>query len=102
MGISLDDLRRISTLASLPLPPARATALLAELNALIAHLEPLIEIDTTGVEGVEGVGAAGMPLAQDYGPPVPLARTPDAFAPRFRDGFFLVPRVASHEGEGPG
>ncbi|MHB0947859.1 MAG: Asp-tRNA(Asn)/Glu-tRNA(Gln) amidotransferase subunit GatC [Gemmatimonadaceae bacterium] len=100
--VTLDDVRQIAQLARLGLSAGRAEAMVAELNGILVHLARLATVDTEGVEGVEGVGAAGAPLAQDYGPPVPLARTPDAFAPRFRHGFFLVPRVASHEGEWPG
>jgi hypothetical protein len=38
-----------------------------------------------------------MPLRVDTGPPIPLARPPESFAPSMREGFFLVPRLASHE-----
>lgn len=95
--VSLDDVRQVAQLARLGLPPGRAEALVGELNGILAHMAQLSSVDTEGVEGVEGVGAAGAPLAQDHGPPIPLARTPDAFAAHFRDGFFLVPRLASHE-----
>lgn len=100
--VTLDEVRQVARLARLGLPAGRAESLVGELHGILVHLARLSTVDTEGVEGVEGVGAAGAALAQDYGPSVPLARTPDAFAPRFRDGFFLVPRVASHEGEGPG
>ena len=32
----------------------------------------------------------------DDGPQLPLARSRDAFAPAIRDGFFVVPRLATH------
>jgi hypothetical protein len=38
-----------------------------------------------------------MSLRPDVGPPIRLARMPDEIAPAFRDGFFLVPRLATHE-----
>jgi aspartyl-tRNA(Asn)/glutamyl-tRNA(Gln) amidotransferase subunit C len=38
-----------------------------------------------------------LPLRPDVGPPIPLARERDAFAPSMRDGFFLVPRLSTHE-----
>ena len=90
--VSLDDVRQVAQLARLGLPPGRAEALVGELNGILAHMAQLSSLDTEGVEGVEGVGAAG----------APLARTPDAYAPLFRDGFFLVPRLASHAGGDPG
>jgi hypothetical protein len=46
---------------------------------------------------VVGVGAGGTPLREDAGPPLPLARAREDFAPATRDGFLLVPRLATHE-----
>ena len=34
------------------------------------------------------------------GTPIPLALPRESFAPEMRDGFFLVPRLETHEGEG--
>ena len=31
---------------------------------------------------------------------VPLAIPRETFAPKMRDGFFLVPRLSTHDGEG--
>jgi hypothetical protein len=38
-----------------------------------------------------------MALREDAGPPIPLARPLESFAPLMRDGFLLVPRLATHE-----
>jgi aspartyl-tRNA(Asn)/glutamyl-tRNA(Gln) amidotransferase subunit C len=38
-----------------------------------------------------------MPLRADGGPPYPLAHPRETFAPEMRDGFFLVPRLSTHE-----
>jgi aspartyl-tRNA(Asn)/glutamyl-tRNA(Gln) amidotransferase subunit C len=46
------------------------------------------------------VSSGGTPLRDDEGPAIPLARPLDAFAPAVRDGFFLVPRLASHASVG--
>ena len=50
-------------------------------------------VDTEAV----GSDAGGMPLREDGGMPLPLARSLDAFAPSLRDGFFVVPRLSTHE-----
>ena len=42
----------------------------------------------------------GCPCGRMSGPPFPLARSLDAFAPSVRDGFFLVPRLSTHESHG--
>ncbi len=97
MSVTLDDVRHIAALARLGLTEERARALVAELNTILRHMDVLSSVDTSGLEGVAGVGAAGMPLRPDEGPPIPLARDRESFAPRMRDGFFLVPRLSTHE-----
>jgi len=49
---------------------------------------------------VGGVGAAGAPLRSDENKPIELARPIADFAPKSKDGFFLVPRLSSHEEPG--
>ena len=44
------------------------------------------------------VGPAKAPLRADEVRPVPLAYPPSAFAPDFREGFFVVPRLEAMEG----
>jgi hypothetical protein len=39
----------------------------------------------------------GAPLRADSGPQIPLARPRETFAPKMADGFFLVPRLSTHE-----
>jgi aspartyl-tRNA(Asn)/glutamyl-tRNA(Gln) amidotransferase subunit C len=97
MAVSLADVRHVAALARLGLSEERAAALVAELNTILGHMDVLSRVDTAGIEPVAGVGAAGTPLRPDAGPSVPLARAIDTFAPRTADGFFLVPRLSTHE-----
>jgi aspartyl-tRNA(Asn)/glutamyl-tRNA(Gln) amidotransferase subunit C len=97
VSISLDDVRHIAALARLGLSADRAESMTAELNTILAHMDVLSRIDTAGAQDVFGAGAASMPLRPDHGPPIPLARSPEAFAPEMREGFFLVPRLSTHE-----
>ncbi|MGE5730671.1 MAG: Asp-tRNA(Asn)/Glu-tRNA(Gln) amidotransferase subunit GatC [Gemmatimonas sp.] len=97
MAVTLDDVRHIAGLARLGLTDERAQSLVAELNTILEHMDVLSKVDTTEIEPVAGVGAAGLPLRSDVGPPIPLAREREAFAPSMRDGFFLVPRLSTHE-----
>ena len=98
MAVSLDDVRHIAALARLGLGPERARALTAELNTILSHMDALAKVDTTSVADDEEDGP-GMPLRADAPPPDALGRGPDGFAPSMRDGFFLVPRLATHETE---
>ena len=97
MSVSLDDVRHIASLARLGLSEDRAAAATAELNTILAHMEVLSRVKTEDVD--DAPLTAGMPvsLRPDRGPPVPLGLAPGTFAPRARDGFFLVPRLSTHE-----
>jgi aspartyl-tRNA(Asn)/glutamyl-tRNA(Gln) amidotransferase subunit C len=97
VAVTIDDVRHIATLARLGLTDARAAAIVAELNTILGHMDELAKVDTAGVEEAIGVGAEGLPVRKDKGPPFPLARSLDAFAPSVRDGFLLVPRLSTHE-----
>jgi aspartyl-tRNA(Asn)/glutamyl-tRNA(Gln) amidotransferase subunit C len=97
MAVTRDDVLHVASLARLALDEASLPKLVAQLNGILEHMEVLQKVDTTGVMGAEGVGDAGMSLREDAGPPYPLARSLDVFAPETRDGFILVPRLATHE-----
>ena len=97
MAVTVDDVRHIAELARLGLDADRTRSLVAELNTILGHMEVLAKVDTAGVEPTTGVGASGTPLRADTGAPPRLARSPQAFAPAMRDGFFVVPRLSTHE-----
>ena len=97
MAISIDDVRHITRLARLGVSDARAEELVRELNTILEHMDVLSRVDTAGIPEVSGVGAAGLPLRADIGPQIPLDRPREDFAPRMKDGFFLVPRLATHD-----
>jgi aspartyl-tRNA(Asn)/glutamyl-tRNA(Gln) amidotransferase subunit C len=97
MAITIDDVRHIASLARLSVDDARLTALVGELNAILGHMEVLQKVDVSGVPADIADGVPAMPLRADAGPQLPLARPREDFAPEMRDGFFLVPRLATHE-----
>ena len=96
MAVTEEDVRHIALLARLGLPRDVA-GLVAELNGILRHMEVLGRVKTVEVAPTEGVGTGGTPLRTDDGPQLPLARPRDSFAPSMRDGFLLVPRLATHE-----
>ena len=97
MSVSIDDVKHVARLARLGVSESRAGELVSELNRILDHMTALEKVNTRGVAEAAGVGAAGMPLRIDAGPPIPLARGLEDFAPATRDGLILVPRLASHE-----
>ena len=102
MAVSDDDVRHVAALARVGLDPARIPSLVSELNGILEHMEALGAVETTGGGMVDGRGATtATPMRTDSaGESVPLAVPREAFAPELRDGFFLVPRLETHEGEG--
>lgn len=100
MSVSEADVLHVATLARLGLEPERIPTIVAELNGILAHMDVLSKVDTSRMAAVTGVGAAGTPLRVDGGNQIPLARPREAFGPAMRDGFFLVPRLATHEDAG--
>ena len=97
MAVTLDDVRHIASLARLELSEARIVALVRELNGILEHIDVLSKVDTSAVDAIGAVGLAAAPVRADVGPPIPLAHPIGAFAPRTHDGFFLVPRLSTHE-----
>jgi aspartyl-tRNA(Asn)/glutamyl-tRNA(Gln) amidotransferase subunit C len=97
VSVTLDDVRHIAALARLGISEDRARTLVGELNTILAHMDVLSKVDTGGVEEVAGVGAGGPSLRPDEGPPIPMVRPIASAAPAMREGFFLVPRLSTHE-----
>ena len=103
MAVSERDVRHVASLARLGLDPARVGPLVRELNGILAHMAELSAVDTSGVESNANAAVPNVSgdlpaaLRPDDGPPIPLALPREAFAPEIRDGFFLVPRLATHD-----
>ena len=97
MAVTPDDVRRVAALARLTVAPERVNALASELDSILGHMEVLTGVNVKKSEPVTGVGARTAPLATDAGPAVPLEIGIAELAPSVRDGFFLVPRLDTHD-----
>jgi aspartyl-tRNA(Asn)/glutamyl-tRNA(Gln) amidotransferase subunit C len=95
-----NDVRHVASLARLGIEPAKIEQLVRELNGILEHMDVLARIDTSGIQPFVPQKLDALPLRRDEGPSVPLARPLSDIAPEMRDGFFLVPRLATHEDEG--
>jgi aspartyl-tRNA(Asn)/glutamyl-tRNA(Gln) amidotransferase subunit C len=100
MRVSHDDVRHIAALARVGVDDSRLPALAAELSGILDHMAVLTRVDTSSVPDIARDG--DVHLRPDSGPPIPLLRPMPAFAPMVRDGFLIVPRLATHGGEGHG
>lgn len=99
MTIDEAELRRVAALAKIRLEGDRLHALSSQVGSILEHMAALQTVDTTNVLPMSAAPADAAPLRADDGNPLPLVAARERFAPSWRDGFFLVPRVASHEGE---
>jgi aspartyl-tRNA(Asn)/glutamyl-tRNA(Gln) amidotransferase subunit C len=99
MSVSRDDVRHIAGLARLGLDESRLDDVVRELNSILGHMHELSGVDTTGVSDDETAARGHMPLRPDDGEQLKLERAREDFAPSTRDGFLIVPRLATHEDE---
>lgn len=97
MPVSREDLLHIADLARVGVDDARVADLTRELSSILDHMEVLSQVDTSTVALAAGVGAGGTPLRPDDRVAPLMEGTLESFAPSMRDGFFIVPRLATHE-----
>jgi len=94
VSLTPDDVLHVARLAALDLPESEIPKLTAELDAIVSYVGQLIELgDRPGEPFVAGPLLA--PLRPDQVRATPLYRPPAEFAPEFREGFFLVPRLTA-------
>lgn len=101
MAVSEDDVRRVASLARLGLDQSRLPALVKELNGILAHMEVLQRVEAGGERWDVDETGSGTTMRSDVDKtPLSLAVPRETFAPKMREGFFLVPRLATHEDQG--
>jgi len=99
MAVTQDDVRHVAELARLGVDPSRLEPLVAELNGILEHMDVLSKVDTTAIESVTMINqpVESTPLRSDSSGPIKMMSPKESFAPSMKDGFFIVPRLASHE-----
>lgn len=97
MAVTRDDVLHIAELARLGVDPARADELTKELSAILAHMDVLSQVDTANAPATIEGELGGTPLRPDVSVSPSLKGTLTSIAPLMRDGFFIVPRLATHE-----
>ena len=93
MSVDTATVRRIAHLARIAIGDEEVERLRGELNAILAFVEQLSEVDVSGVEPMTSV----IPMAMKKRPDVVTeGGDPEAIlknAPASEDQFFLVPKV---------
>ncbi len=92
MSVTSADARRIAELARLDLDDAELERLTGDLNRILDHVVAFGGLELSEAPDV-GVAAGTPPSLRDAAAetPDPLSHGPEAGAPDWRDGFFVVP-----------
>jgi aspartyl-tRNA(Asn)/glutamyl-tRNA(Gln) amidotransferase subunit C len=93
MSVDADTVRRIAHLARIAVKEAEVPHLQGELNAMLAFVEQLSEVNVDGVEPMTSVMPMEMKKRQDVVNDGEIADDVVANAPATENHFFLVPKV---------
>ncbi len=94
MAIDRAEVRRIAHLARLALEEEEVDRRARERSAILGHLEALKAVEVSAVEPLAIAAERSDPLREDRSDACdPLLDPPESFAPEWRDGFFLLPRL---------
>jgi aspartyl-tRNA(Asn)/glutamyl-tRNA(Gln) amidotransferase subunit C len=97
MAVSADEVRRIAALARLSLDEAQLPAMAEELTGILRHMDVLRNAPREA-GAVNSVSITPSVWRSDTIEPSDHAIAMERVAPMMREGFFLVPRLATHEG----
>lgn len=93
MSVDSDTVRRVAHLARIAVAEGELESLRGELNAILAFVEQLAEVDVDGIEPMTSVTPMALKMRDDQ---VSDGGIPDAIianAPAHEHHFFLVPKV---------
>ena len=93
MSVDADTVRRIAHLARIAVPETEIAHLQGELNAMLAFVEQLQEVNVEGLEPMTSVTPMAMKKRHDVVTDGEIAEYIVKNAPATEDHFFLVPKV---------
>lgn len=93
MAIDEATVRKVAHLARIALPEERVAPMAQELNAILAWIEQLQEVDVEGVAPMASAVDVSLPQRADIVTDGGAAQRVLANAPKAEDGFFVVPKV---------
>jgi aspartyl-tRNA(Asn)/glutamyl-tRNA(Gln) amidotransferase subunit C len=93
MSVDADTVRRIAHLARIAVAEDEVAHLQGELNAILAFVEQLSEVDVSGVSPMTSVTPMKMKTRADQVTDGGIAAEIVKNAPASDDNFFLVPKV---------
>jgi aspartyl-tRNA(Asn)/glutamyl-tRNA(Gln) amidotransferase subunit C len=93
MSVDAQTVRRIARLARIAVAEDEVEHLQGELNAMLAFVEQLSEVDVEGVEAMTSVTPMAMKMRVDEVTDGGNAEAVLANAPQSEDGYYMVPKV---------
>ncbi len=93
MSVDADTVRRVAHLARISVAEDEVENLRGELNAILAFVEQLGEVDVEGVEPMTSVTPMAMMMREDVVNDGGIADDIIANAPAHEHHFFVVPKV---------
>ena len=91
--LSHDEVLRIARLARIAVGEGEAEALRAQLNGILALIDQMRAVDTSGVEPMSHPQAQAQRLREDRVSEVDQRERFQSVAPQVDDGLYLVPKV---------
>jgi aspartyl-tRNA(Asn)/glutamyl-tRNA(Gln) amidotransferase subunit C len=93
MSVDADTVRRIAHLARIAVTDEEVEPLQGELNAILAFVEQLADVNVDGVEPMTSVTPMTMKMRDDVVTEGDIAEDIVKNAPATEDHFFLVPKM---------
>jgi len=93
MSVDAQTVRRVAHLARIAVADDEVEALQSELNAILAFVDQLAEVDVEGIEPMTSVTPMAMKMRNDEVTDGGIADAIVQNAPAREDHFFLVPKV---------
>ena len=93
MAVDIDTVRRVAHLARLAVAEDEVEDLRRELNAMLAFVEQLADVDVAGIEPMTSVTPMAMKMRKDDVTDGGIADDIVHNAPARDDHFFVVPKV---------
>jgi aspartyl-tRNA(Asn)/glutamyl-tRNA(Gln) amidotransferase subunit C len=97
MSVSRDDVLRIAQLAELDVDEDQLPDLAEQMSRILDYVAQLSAIPTNGNAKTFVPGPDAIRFRADEVNPWPMALRPEEFAPEFKEGFFIVPKLGQFE-----
>ncbi len=97
MSVTRDEVLRIAQLAELDVDEETLPGLADQMSRILDYVAQLSAVPANGSVKVFVPGPDAIRFRTDEVNPPPLAFGPDEFAPAFKEGFFVVPKLGQFE-----